>query len=237
MEADGNTAAHVGGIEVAGIDVWKGRWVAVRLRGGRFHGALMDARLSDLLATLGDVAAVGIDMPIGLTSGRERRDADREARAFVGPRRGSVFPTYPRDVYLAEPYAEARRVCLELTGISISSQAYALRTRLLEVEAALPGSPDVREVHPEVSFRAMAGRHLTWPKSSWNGSRERVGLLEREGIVVPALLESVGNAGSEDVLDAAAVAWSAHRIASGAARTLPENPGQRAGGRPLAIWY
>ncbi len=65
---------------VAGIDVWKRRWVAVVLRDGRFERAIVAPRIDDLLSELSDMAAIGIDMPIGLTSGTERREADTEAR-------------------------------------------------------------------------------------------------------------------------------------------------------------
>jgi predicted RNase H-like nuclease len=54
------------------------------------------------------MVAIGIDMPVGLTSASERRKADKAAREFVGPRRSSVFPTYPREVYEADSYDTAR---------------------------------------------------------------------------------------------------------------------------------
>src|SRR3954447_16462159 len=109
-------------IDVTGIDVWHGRWVGIGLRDGRYSRAVSSVRIDRLLDELGELAAIGVDMPIGLTSGRDRREADRAARAFVGPARASsVFPTYPREVYLAASYEEARAVSLELVGISISS--------------------------------------------------------------------------------------------------------------------
>jgi predicted RNase H-like nuclease len=40
----------------------------------------------------------------------------------------------------------------------------------------------------------------------------------------------------DDVLDAAAVAWTANRIAVGIASTLPDPP-EQVGGRRVAIWY
>lgn len=158
-------------------------------------------------------------MPIGLTSGTERREADTAARKLIGPRGSSVFPTYPREVYTAPDYNIARERCLALTGRSISQQAYALRDRLLELEDAVAMRDNVREVHPEVSFRAMAGRHLAWPKTSWNGLHERVQLLCDQQLVIPRYIDDIGDVGADDVLDAAAAAWSATRIANGRALT------------------
>ncbi|MGA7704190.1 MAG: DUF429 domain-containing protein [Solirubrobacteraceae bacterium] len=223
---------------VAGIDVWKRRWVAVVLRDGRYERAIVAPRIDDLLSELSDMAAIGIDMPIGLTSGTERREADTEARKFVGLRRSSVFPTYPREIYAALDYNTAQERCLALTGgsRSISRQAYALSERVLELEEAVVLRDDIREVHPEVSFCAMAGRHLGWTKTSWNGLHERVRLLRDQQLVIPAEVTDIGDAGAEDLLDAAAAAWSATRIASGNALSLP-NPPQVANGRQIAIWY
>ena len=50
---------------------------------------------------------------------------------------------------------------------------------------------------------------------------ERLDLLERNGITVPSALGVAGAAAPDDVLDAAAAAWTAGRIANGAARSLP----------------
>jgi predicted RNase H-like nuclease len=51
------------------------------------------------------------------------RDADVEARQFVGARRNSVFPTLPRIVWEAPDIAAARRLNIELSGKSVSAQA------------------------------------------------------------------------------------------------------------------
>jgi predicted RNase H-like nuclease len=224
-------------MRAAGVDVWKGQWLAVVMRGRSYERTHIAGEIADLLGVIGEAAAVGIDMPIGLASGHDRREADAAARAFVGPRGSSVFPTYPRQVYAASTIEAAREVSLRLLGISISDQAYRLGDRLLELERAVVGRAEIWEVHPEVSFRAMAGRHLTWPKTAWNGLHDRLDLLQRAGIEVPVSIADIGNAGIEDVLDAAAAAWSASRIAEGSARSLPDKPTQFRAGRPLAIWY
>lgn len=223
-------------MRVAGIDVWKARWLAVVLHGSRYERAIVTPRIDALLDELSDMAAIGVDMPIGLTSAAERREADSQARKLVGPRGSSVFPTYPREVYAAPDYDVARERCLALTGGSISRQAYALGERLLELEAAVAVRDGVREVHPEVSFCAMAGRHLAWPKTSWNGVHERVRLLRDQQLVIPTEIAAIGNAGAADLLDAAAAAWSAARIANGHAVSLPD-PAQVVDGRQIAIWY
>ncbi len=101
-------------MRVAGIDVWRKQWIAVVLCDGRYEDAVVQGSL-DGFAELAGMAAIGIDMPFGLTSGSERREADALAREFVGPRGSAVFPTYPREVYEAQNYDAARETCLKLT--------------------------------------------------------------------------------------------------------------------------
>nr|BFE75376.1 hypothetical protein GCM10020092_086770 [Actinoplanes digitatis] len=61
-------------------------------------------------------------------------------------------------------------------------------------------------------------------------------MLARHGIVLPDHLGPAGQAPPDDVLDAAAVAWSAHRMATGAALSHPSPPEENNGTR-IAIWY
>jgi predicted RNase H-like nuclease len=79
------------------------------------------------------------------------------------------------------------------------------------------------------------GRPLRHRKKSTGGVLERLGLLGRHGIELTQLGGSA-SAPVDDVLDAAAAAWSAYRIATGTARTLPDPP-ELVDGERVAIWY
>ncbi len=221
---------------VAGIDKYAHGWVAVVLRAGQFDHALVARYLAPLVEALADARAIGLDMPIGLPE-RGYRAADLQARAFVGPRRASVFLTPPRAVLEAPDPATARARSQALSNHSVSSQAFALHETILEADAIAQRDLRIREVHPEVSFRALAGQPLSEPKSSWAGAVHRRRLLQRAGIVLPEELGVAGVAGVADILDAAAAAWSAHRIASGVARSFPPEPSVGANGHAAAIWY
>jgi predicted RNase H-like nuclease len=62
----------------------------------------------------------------------------------------------------AKPFAAAVAESVRQSGTGISQQAYALRTKILEVEEWLPTSTSpVWEVHPEVSFAVDGGAMLT----------------------------------------------------------------------------
>jgi predicted RNase H-like nuclease len=57
------------------------------------------------------------------------------------------------------------------------------------------------------------------------------------GIVLPDDLGSAGRAAAvDDVLDAAAAAWTARRVAHGQAHPLPDPPEHLTDGRTAAIW-
>jgi predicted RNase H-like nuclease len=198
--------------------------MAVALGDDGVVGARLFTGLPAVLAAWPDADAYAVDMPIGLPE-RGRRRADEAARAFVGPRAASVFNAPPRGVLLL-PYADAVRRCAELGAPGVSRQAYALGAKILEVEPIAAREPRVVEVHPECSFRELAGEPVEHPKTTWAGFRMRVRLLEAAGIAVPELPELP----ILDTVDAAAAAWSGLRIARGEARTLPVDP---ASGEPV----
>ncbi len=209
---------------VMGIDAAAGEWLAVILDGGAYAGANLQPSVADLLDRHPEAEVVAIDIPIGLPVGRFR-PADEEARRFVGAARAaSVFSTFPNEVLRAEPHEAAVTVARRLLGVGISQQAWALRERIFEVEAARRSDRRLVEVHPEVSFRALNGAPLRYSKHSWSGINERRAVLLRAGIVLPDDLPGGGRVAPDDVVDAAVAAWSAWRIAEGRSKTLPEVP-------------
>jgi predicted RNase H-like nuclease len=170
-------------MQVSGVDWYRGGWVATVLDDAR-ASVTFGADLDRLVQGFADARCIAVDMPIGLPTAGPR-EADAYARAFVGTRRNSVFPTPPREVLDAEPYAAANEVAERVLGKRISQQSYALRRNIRVVEAVAGCDPRLIEVHPEVSFRAMAGRELAYAKATWNGQMLRRRLLAAEGIELP----------------------------------------------------
>lgn len=220
---------------VVGVDGWRSSWLGVAL--DRSHLALhVEDTLEALTVQFLHADAVVVDVPIGLPlSGR--RCADQEARRMVGPRASSVFSAPPA-LPLEEPtYQDALRVCRERFGFGLSSQSYALRDKIAEAAALVASGIPITEGHPEVSFVALKGSTLDYPKRTWNGQIERRALLAADGITLPDRLPGrIGQAPPDDVLDAAVMAWTARRLARGEARSLPDPP-EQIEGRPVAIWY
>ena len=216
-------------MQVVGVDGYPGGWVAVALDDGRYSATALCRTLGQVLGQFPDARVVGVDIPIGLPGGGQR-PADQAAREFVGPRRNSVFPTPPRSVLEQPGYAEAVAECRRLGLGGISRQAYALRGKIFEADALAHGDERMVEVHPEVSFRQMAGEPLPWAKATWNGLMLRRSLLTGAGIDLPDWIEVAAPA--VDLLDAAAAASSAHRYQRREALPLPEGAPTRVG----AIW-
>ena len=210
-------------------------WLGVVLDDDGFVGARLGS-LRELVEWAGQVDAIGIDIPIGHTPDGVRR-ADVEARRFVGPKRASrVFAAPPKEILDAASYAEGNAVLKGLGRPMVSRQAWALLPKMLEAADLAAKDERVYEVHPEVSFCAMAGEQLPWPKKSWNGLMHRRRLLVEAGIVLPDKLEALSTAAADDLVDAAAVAWSARRIARRQSESLPAEREDH-DGRAVAIWY
>ncbi|HET6954260.1 MAG TPA: DUF429 domain-containing protein [Acidimicrobiales bacterium] len=207
---------------VVGVDGCRGGWVGVVLGGGAPPRAVFGPAIVALMDRVGEVAAVAVDMPLHLSDRPWPRPCDVETRRFLGARRHTLFVVPPRAAYAAATYAEACAVARAATGKAPSRQAWALGPKIAEVEAwhrARPG--EVHEVHPETSFAVMAGGPLATRKATPEGVAERRAALAAAGIALPDGLGRRGTGAAEDdVLDAAAAAWSARRIAAGAARAF-----------------
>jgi len=225
---------------VTGIDGCAGGWVAVTLSADTDAGApsavsVTVARTLDGLG-LDSADVTGIDMPLGLLAAGWRT-ADLLARRALGRRGSCVFAIPPRPVWEQPAYANANQSCRELTGRGMSIQAWGLRGKLLEADAfrRAAAAPPLYEVHPELSFTALAGgTPLADSKHTRAGLAIRRTLLAQADIALPP---RVRGAAEDDLLDAAAVAWSAGRVAAGAAVILGD-PAQRADdGREIAIRY
>ena len=228
---------HGDDMRVTGVDACRRGWVAVSVDTARPGGLQVDSvRVHASLARVleeDEATVVGIDMPLGLLDSGWR-EADRAARGLLGPRRSSVFAIPPRAVWAQASYQAANQRCRELTGQGFSIQAWGLRAKLLEADLyrATCGHP-LYEVHPELAFGALAGAPLEHSKHTEAGRDLRRELLGRAGLAVPR----VRLAPVTDVLDAAAVAWSAWRIATGQAVVIPGRLQVDGQGREIAIRY
>lgn len=230
-----------------GVDGAKRGWIAVWWTGEAF-GYKVYPDATELVATHRDAKVIAVDIPIGLPD-RDGRAADVEARRFVGGKRASsVFSSPVRGILDALSQPDASRRHREIDGRGFGAQSFAILAKIRQWDELLQADPSarqqVREIHPEVSFAALNGGHghgLVDSKRTLPGLEARAQLLAnvygRDAVM--ALVRSVPakHAGADDVLDALVALWSAGRIASGVACSLPTPIEPDSTGLPAAIFY
>lgn len=217
-------------MRVVGVDGCPGGWVAVvyDAEGGALTPQV-HLSFQQLLDAYPEVAAIGVDIPIGLSEGAPR-DCDIEARKVLLHRRSSVFPAPDPRVLLEPTYDAASALSRLLTEKGISRQAFGIYPKVGEVNRIV--TPDMQarvfEVHPEVSFWALAGRPMGHAKRRAEGYEERRALLTAAfGVPIWTRAEARGiarPASPDDLLDAVVAAWTALRVSQGRAGRLPTEP-------------
>lgn len=232
---------------IAGIDGCKAGWMVVI---GPASGPLplrhaVVPRLADLASLAPSLAAVAIDMPIGLPDRIEGsgRGAERAVRPLLGARQSSVFSIPARAAVEAGDYRAACTAALAGSNPprKVSKQAFHLFPRIRELDLWLrgddrPGYPVV-ETHPELVFRRLNEAPLEHPKKTEEGKRERRALLAAAGIPAASLdAAPPKGAGSDDLLDALACLLTAQRAAMGLARPHPDPFERDRFGLPMAIF-
>lgn len=220
---------------VAGVDGRRGGWVVATVDVP--HGVdesparLVSLEYRETLASLLDEEArvIAIDMPIGLSDDGSRA-CDVAARRILRPHGSRVFPAPPRAAlpYITD-YEAACAASRAVSGKALSRQSWNLLAAISEVDD-LADDECLVECHPELAFALMNGHPVDERKKTPEGRARRLDLLRRW---LPDLDDP---AYGDDGLDAIACAWSAARIASGAADTLPAGSLRRDGrGRPMRI--
>ncbi|WP_131104253.1 DUF429 domain-containing protein [Ornithinimicrobium sufpigmenti] len=221
---------------VLGVDSTRSGWLGALLESGG-HGTphlIAASSLQELLEKAGDVAVVAVTVPLGLPD-EGRREADVQTRRFLRDQGSTVLTTPVRDAVYAISHSEANAFNRAASGSGVSSEAWDLRRRMQELDAwvrqDLPAL--VVETHPEAAFATLAGAPLTSRRRTGDGAAERRSLLATGGVYLPT--SAPHGIATDDVLDACAAAWSAHRVKNGEATTFPGEPQRHSDGIPAAI--
>ncbi|MHB8604759.1 MAG: DUF429 domain-containing protein [Thermoplasmatota archaeon] len=212
---------------VAGVDGCRAGWLAAfaPAKGqGRVEWAVC-ATFRDLLKHPKDARVIALDMPIGLLAVSEEggRTCDREARKLLGPKRSTSVFSPPSRAHLN---GRVRR--------GLTEQTRNLLPKIREVDDAMTRQLEARiyEAHPELTFTRAAGHPMRESKKGERGRRERLAALEatrdpvfagvRETVAFARQILPPKGVGSDDILDALALLWTARRIAAGKAQRIPQ---------------
>jgi len=218
---------------VVGVDGCPAGWVCFRvdLQSRRTYVRVLP-KLHELVATTPHPRLVAVDIPIGIPTVGARA-CDIAARRLLGkPRSNSVFPAPIRATFDARTYQEACALSLQVQGKSLSRQAFEIIPKIREVDDLMTTELQtwVFEVHPEVSFWALNGEQsLKYRKLDREGREERLALLARHyaGIRNHVAELRRAQAADHDLLDAAAAAWTAECVATGAVPRQYDSRGLR----------
>jgi predicted RNase H-like nuclease len=165
-----------------GVDGCTGGWIAVSKDDGELTYRIAKTA-SEVLRAFPSAERVLIDVPIGLPwRDVPIRPCDRLARTILGDRRSSVFSVPCRASVRADAIEAARELNKGELGRSLSEQSWGICRQIREVDDLLLGTPrhraEVREIHPEVCFWALAGcSPMKHNKRQKEGFRERLAVL------------------------------------------------------------
>src|SRR5690242_9950489 len=154
---------------VAGVDGCRAGWIAVLMRANdpRTHRLVVAASLAEIADAPEQPAVIAVDMPVGLPE-RTRgsgREPEQMIRPLLGQRQSSVFAIPSRRAVHAADYGEACAVALATSDPprKVSRQGFAIFPKIREIDALLRARPElaatIYEVHPELAFWALNGRH------------------------------------------------------------------------------
>jgi predicted RNase H-like nuclease len=210
---------------VAGVTPCGRSWLVAP---AKLQGTMFAPEIPQLIAPFSEVldqrptfAVIALNAPVGYLDRTVvgGRTCDREARAFLGPKRGSSVHSAP---------VRAADNELEFLPDHLDAISLTLLPRYREVAAEMAPfrQRTVYEVHSDVSFYALNdGQPLQYPKNTQKGQEERGQLLEAKFPGVERILSAeVPGASMAHLLDVAVFVWTARRIFIKAAARTPEVP-------------
>lgn len=210
---------------VAGVTPCGPSWLVAP---AKLQGTIFAPEEPQVLAPFGEVldqrptfAVIALNAPVGYLdhAANGGRTCDREARAMLGPKRGSSIQSAP----VRSPANELEFLDDHLDAISMTLLP---RYREVAEEMAPFRQRTVYEVHSDVCFYELNdGQPLQWPKNTEKGRDERKALLELKFPAVDRILSAeVPGASMAHLLDAAVFVWTARRIFARAAVRIPRDP-------------
>lgn len=241
--------------QVAGVDGCKaGRLVAVvsvmkessRADAScvfKLERILVAGTFMDVLSETSDCELVCVDIPIGLSDGQKRRECDVAARKVLGGQRASsVFAAPIRPCLSTNEYKIANAIARKYSSKGLSKQSFFLLEKIRQVDDLMTPALQsrVREIHPEISFRALNSKKaIQQSKKTVPGQAQRHKLLQRIFPDMDDILSKMPTVGfaMDDALDALAAAWTAGQAIIGKVSTSPEKPKLDSKGLKMEILY
>ena len=238
-----------------GVDGCKFGWFCVGLSTAGEPNSFVSDNIVDACKRMQEHGGkiILIDIPIGLSNGKDERICDKSARKVIGQRRNSVFPAPCRQAMEIFADTSNRQAASskneEITGRKLSPLTLAIAPKIWEVDRFLIESTQardiLREVHPEVCFRMLNGAPLQHYKKRPEGYEERKEIL-RKGFSQMQSKNPFDQirkkhtkkiVADDDINDALVAALSARLGARATLKTLPPDPPRDEQGLPMQMVY
>jgi len=212
-----------------GVDGCRAGWFAVFLAAENYQACEWETGLFSGFSSLVEFVKenfgqaeplILIDIPIGLKNGGSgERLSDIKARKVLKARKSSIFPVPCREAIYAESYEKACEINKQLTGKSISKQAWNITPGIRDVDTFLVKNElfrgKVKETAPEVCFQAFTGSPMRYSKKNPEGFSERLQALKNIFQAADKIVNSAlsryrrKELAKDDILDALAAAVTA----------------------------
>ena len=232
-----------------GVDACSAGWFCIAIHPTEkvINGFFIE-KLEQLIDNSNEEDRIFVDIPIGLSDGKDERLCDKEARRMLGrPRASSVFRTPARASLGANNYEDAKKINLKHAGKSLPIQTFAIMPKIKEVDSLLRTNRKaramVREIHPEICFWALnGGKSMIFSKKKEEGRKERITVLNRFhpscGEEFQRILKAYPQkkVARDDILDAMAAAVTA-LANSKQIKLIPIDPCKDSCGLPMEMVY
>jgi predicted RNase H-like nuclease len=231
----------------AGVDACKGGWVVAKSRNWPCREVPVLTICADFRSVIeltADCKRVAVDISIGLTSGKQIRKCDLEAKRMLsGHNTSALFYAPPRETLHAETPQEFQKLHRKARSVGAGLPVWGFLPKVIEANRAMTRELQKRivEFHPELTWLRLAGENLE-TKHSLEGIADRKRVMRKFVPELERILrwkDYLGRAAAiDDLLDALAGIGVAKDSLRGTPCRLPDKAEEidRTGLR-MEIWY
>lgn len=198
-----------------GIDVCKGKWIAVCITENQFEVDKYDS-IKEICDKYSDSDSIIIDMPLGLPEDANDVRPECEARKHLKGKASSIFNVPCRQAVYAKDYESANEINREILGVGLSKQSFGICSKIREVDEFFKDNPEWKnkllEGHPEICFSKLNnGKAILENKTKSDGQMIRLEILtkyySKSDLVINKFLSDVpARKKLDDVIDALCLA-------------------------------
>jgi predicted RNase H-like nuclease/predicted house-cleaning noncanonical NTP pyrophosphatase (MazG superfamily) len=216
-----------------GIDVCKGKWVAVALTEKGFEVNKFN-NIEEICNKYEESDSIIVDIPIGLPENINDIRPEVEARKHLKGKTSSIFNVPCRQAVYLIDYESANEKNREILGKGLAKQSFGIASKIKEVDNFLNNNPKwknkLQEGHPEICFSKLNnGEVVIENKTKLEGQQIRLDILKKyysdSHLVIAKYLKDVpARKKIDDVIDALCLAVMGVIGLENGFETIPKEP-------------